>query len=94
MSVNSDNNLQKNSAYTQTDLMQRFNIKTGKHLVHNLNFQYSASSFLPRYDRLAGDYDKGKFKWAEHGYDPQKRLLGAYTLNFENKTLFTDNAKT
>jgi hemoglobin/transferrin/lactoferrin receptor protein len=93
MSVNSDNNLQKNSAYTQTDLMQRFNIKTGKHLVHNLNFQYSASSFLPRYDRLAGDYDKGKFKWAEHGYDPQKRLLGAYTLNFENKTLFTDNLK-
>lgn len=93
MSVNSDNNLQKNSAYTQTDLMQRFNIKTGKHLVHNLNFQYSASSFLPRYDRLAGDYDEGKFKWAEHGYDPQKRLLGAYTLNFENKTLFTDNLK-
>lgn len=90
---NANNNLQKGSAYTQVDLMQRFNLKTGKYLVHNLNFQYCMSSFLPRYDRLNGDYTGGQFRWAEHGYGPQKRLLGAYTLNFDKKTFLTDNIK-
>ncbi len=93
MSINANNNLQKGSAYTQIDFMQRFNIKTGRYLTHNLNFQYGASSFLPRYDRLNGDYSGGKFKFAENGYGPQKRLLGAYTLNFDKKTIATDNLK-
>lgn len=93
MSVNSDNNLQKESGYTQTDIMQRFNIKTGEHMTHNLNFQYGVSSFLPRFDRLNGDYSGGQFRWAENGYGPQKRLLGAYTLNFDKKTVLTDNIK-
>jgi hemoglobin/transferrin/lactoferrin receptor protein len=93
MSINPNNNLQKGSAYSQMDIMQRFNIKTGEHLTHNLNFQYSASSYLPRYDRMNGDYAGGKFRWAENGYGPQKRLLGAYTLNFDRKTVATDNIK-
>ncbi|MES2565943.1 MAG: TonB-dependent receptor [Bacteroidota bacterium] len=93
MSINSNNNLQKGSGYTQMDLMQRFNFKTGDHITHNLNFQYGASSYLPRYDRLNGDYSGGKFRWAENGYGPQKRLLTAYTLNFDKKTFMTDNIK-
>ena len=93
MLVNKDNNLQKGSGYTQMDLMQRFNIKTGNHTIHNLNFQYGTSSYLPRYDRLNGDYTGGKFKWAENGYGPQKRLLTAYTFNFDRKTVLTDNLK-
>jgi len=93
MLINANNNLQKGSAYKQVDVMQRFNIKTGKHLTHNLNFQYSTSSFLPRYDRLAGDYNGEKFKYAENGYGPQKRLLAAYTLNFDRKTVISDNMK-
>ncbi|MCD6018158.1 MAG: hypothetical protein K0S53_1279 [Bacteroidetes bacterium] len=93
MSVNADDNLQKGSGYTQMDIMQRFSIKTGEHMTHNLNFQYGASGFLPRYDRLNGDYAGGKFRWAENGYGPQKRLLGAYTLNFDKKTIMTDNIK-
>ena len=93
MSVNANNNLQKGSAYKQIDLMQRFNIKTGEHLTHNLNFQYSTSSFVPRYDRLSGDYSVGKLKFAENGYGPQQRLLVAYSLNFDSKTLVSDNIK-
>lgn len=93
MLINANNNLQKGSAYKQVDVMQRFNIKTGKHISHNLNFQYSASSFLPRYDRLAGDYLGGKFKFAENGYGPQKRVLAAYTLNFDRRTVISDNLK-
>ncbi len=64
------------------DLMQRFNLKTGEHLTHNLNFQYSASGYLPRYDRLNGDYAEGKFRWAEHGYGPQKRFIDSLYLEF------------
>ncbi len=93
MLENSNNNLQKNSGYSQIDIMQRFQIQTGAHLSHNLNFQYAKSSFLPRYDRLNGDYSSGKFRWAENGYDPQKRLLAAYSLNFDKKTILTDNIK-
>lgn len=93
MIKNSDNNLQKGSGYSQVDIMQRFNIKTGQYMVHNLNFQYGASSFLPRYDRLNGDYKSGKFKFAENGYGPQKRLLAAYTLNYDGKTKISDNVK-
>lgn len=90
---NANHNLQKGSGYTQMDLMQRFVLKTGNHLTHNLNFQYSVSGFLPRYDRLNGDYAGGKLRWAENGYGPQKRLLGAYTLNYDGKTSVSDNIK-
>ena len=93
MTVNKDNNLQKGSGYSQMDIMQRFNLKTGKHITHNLNFQYGASSYLPRYDRLNGDYAGGKFKFAENGYGPQKRVLGAYTFNYDRKTVVSDNIK-
>ncbi|MDP3556921.1 MAG: TonB-dependent receptor [Bacteroidota bacterium] len=92
MVKNSNNNLLVGSGYTQTDIMQRFNIKTGEHLTHNLNFQFSLNPYLPRYDRLAGDYAGGKLKFAENGYK-QNRMLGAYTLNFDGKTAITDNIK-
>lgn len=93
MMLNSNDNLQKGSAYNQLDVMQRFNIKTGQHMTHNLNFQYGKSSYLPRYDRLNGDFSGGKFSFSENGYGPQKRLLTAYTLNFDKKTIITDNIK-
>lgn len=93
MSINANHNLQKSSGYTQIDFMQRFNLKTGEHLTHNLNLQHGSSSYLPRYDRMNGDYSSGKFRWAENEYGPQKRTLAAYTLNFDRKTFLTDNVK-
>ena len=93
MVKNDNNNLQVGSGYKQIDIMQRFQIKTGEHLSHNLNFQYSTSSFVPRYDRLAGDYSGGNLKFAENGYGPQNRLLAAYTLNYDGKTIVSDNIK-
>ena len=92
MVKNSNNNLQVGSAYNQTDIMQRFNIKTGENIVHNINFQMSLAPNLPRYDRLAGDYSSGKLKFAENGYK-QNRLLAAYTLNYNAKTILSDNLK-
>lgn len=95
MMVNPNDNLQKGSAYKQLDVMQRFNVRTGQHMTHNLNFQFGQSSYLPRYDRLNGDFNTAgtTFRFAENGYGPQKRLLAAYTLNFDKKTILTDNVK-
>lgn len=90
MFVNQNNNILKGSGYRQLDIMQRFVIKTGQHLTHNMNFQLSQNPDLPRFDRLAGDYVGKKFKYAENRYS-QSRLLSAYTLNYDRKTLISDN---
>lgn len=92
MIANSNDNLQVGTGYDQLDIMQRFNIKTGAHLTHNLNFQMSQSSDVPRYDRLT-EMAAGKLRFAEWKYGPQKRMLAAYTLNYDGKTTLTDNIK-
>lgn len=89
---NPNNNKLVGSGYKQIDILQRFAIKTGEHLTHNLNFQMSMNPYLPRYDRLAGDYSGGNFKYSENGYS-QNRILGAYTLNYDGKTAISDNIK-
>ena len=89
---NSNSNLQVGSAYSQVDLMQRFNIKSGEHTVHGLNFQYSQSSDIPRYDRLT-EMAGANMRFAEWNYGPQKRLLASYSLNFDKVTRLTDNLK-
>jgi len=92
MLKNSNENLQVGSGYSQIDIMQRFNIKSGKYINHNINLQISQSSNINRYDRLS-EYSGGKLKFAEWYYGPQKRLLMAYTFNYDKKTFFTDNIK-
>ena len=86
----SNPNLQKQSGYTQYDVMQKFAIKQGKHITHGLNFQYSSSSDVPRYDRLTLDQSRtivskyGTLGSAEWYYGPQKRMLAAYDFNYDN----------
>lgn len=92
MIKNANNNILRGSGYKQTDIMQRFSIKTGENVTHNLNFQLSLSPDLPRYDRLAGDFSGSKLKFAENAYT-QNRMLAAYTLNFDAKTVISDNIK-
>lgn len=92
MIKNPNNNIQVGTAYNQLDFMQRFALKTGEHLTHNLNFQYSQSSDIPRYDRLTEVAGKN-LRFAEWNYGPQKRMLTAYTLNFDKSTRLTDNLR-
>lgn len=90
MVKNPNNNKLVGSGYKQIDIMQRFALKTGEHLTHNINFQLSLNPNLPRFDRLAGDYSGANLKFAENYYT-QNRMLGAYTLNYDGKTAFSDN---
>lgn len=89
---NNNPSLQIGTAYSQLDVMQRFNLKTGQHVIHGLNFQLSQSSNIPRYDRMT-EMSGNNLKYAEWYYGPQIRLLGAYSLNYDEHLLFSDNIK-
>ena len=73
--VNGSPEIQKGSGYHQTDWLQKFRIQAGPGVI-DLNFQYSTSSNVPRYD-VSGDWSNGQLKWAEWNYGPQKRALGS-----------------
>ena len=96
---NSDENLQRNTAYNQTDLLQKFFIPLTNKTELKLNLQYSTSSDIPRFDRLDEKHE-GTLKFAEWYYGPQERLLispqldinpgkswldkGTFTLAYQN----------
>ncbi len=50
---NSDPFVQKRTAYKQIDLMQKFRYKENNHLNFELNIQFSTSTNIERYDKLA-----------------------------------------
>jgi hemoglobin/transferrin/lactoferrin receptor protein len=89
---NKDTNVQVGSGYTQYDIIQKFLYQQNENVKHIVNFQYSTSSDVPRYDRLVL-LSGGLPKFTEWNYGPQKRLLGSYTLQLSNKTDFYDNAR-
>lgn len=92
MVQNDDPNIQVGSAYKQWDLLQKFLYKQNDKVSHQLNFQYSSSSDVPRYDRLT-QMSGTSPKFAEWYYGPQKRILAAYSLNLTNDKGIYDNAR-
>ncbi len=76
--VNSNSNTQRNTGFTQTDVLQKFYFPVSKTTDVRINLQYSTSSKVPRFDRLAelnNDTDSSSLKFAEWYYGPQQRLL-------------------
>lgn len=88
---NSNPNIQKQSGYTQYDFLQKFLLKSSEKIQHTLNFQYSTSSNINRYDRLT-EMSGNKPRYAQWYYGPQKRLLAAYHLDLQNSA-FYDQAR-
>jgi hemoglobin/transferrin/lactoferrin receptor protein len=89
---NTNSNVQVGSAYSQYDILQKFIYKQNKNVQHTLNFQYSTSSNVPRYDRLT-QVRNGNPRYAEWYYGPQNRLLTSYALELSKKTALYDNAR-
>ena len=86
---NEDSNVQVGTAYKQIDLLEKLRIRSGPRTVHQLNFQLSTSTDVPRYDRLseysldtAGGFVPAQAEWY---YGPQKRMLVAYTLEMDRE---------
>ncbi len=76
-----DWNVQTPTGYTQVDFLQklRFQPKDSWFLV--MNFQYSTSTNIPRYDVLADTLGTAEeLKYSEWNYGPQRRLLASMKL--------------
>ena len=73
--------IQKNSGYDQVDVFQKFLVNLKNQKQFSLNFQFSTSSNIPRYDKLAEE-SNNSLRHAEWYYGPQKRLLIAPRLKF------------
>lgn len=92
--ANPNQNLQKNTGYNQTDILQKFYIPLSKKTDLKLNFQYSTSSDVPRFDKLM-ELKSESLKFAEWYYGPQQRLLISPQLEINpnkkwlNKGVFT-----
>ena len=90
--VNENVNLQKQSGYKQYDLLQKFMFKQSDKISHTLNFQYSTTSDIPRYDRLS-QLSGSNPKYGEWYYGPQDRLFASYSLNLKNDKGLYDDAR-
>jgi hemoglobin/transferrin/lactoferrin receptor protein len=93
MIANDDMNIQKETGYTQYDLMQKFLFQQNKNVSHLLNIQYSTSTDIPRYDRLTEVNGNGVFRSAQWYYGPQERLFTSYTLGLDNANGMYDHSK-
>lgn len=74
----------KGSGYYQYDVLQKFLFQQSENISHVLNFQFSNTSNIPRYDRLDVYSNSTILRDAEWYYGPQKRLLAAYEFNYKN----------
>ncbi|OSZ79328.1 hypothetical protein CAP35_14035 [Chitinophagaceae bacterium IBVUCB1] len=75
--------IQKQSGYTQYDILQKIRFQQNSKINHTLNLQLSNSSDIPRYDRLT-DIRNGKLRFAEWYYGPQRRSMAAYQFEAKN----------
>jgi len=80
--LNKNPNIQKNTAYSQFDLLQKFNFKTSESSNLIFNIQHSNSSNIDRYDKLNEYNSAGDLKYAQWHYGPQKRTLLSTSYNF------------
>lgn len=83
--------IMKNSGYQQWDLLQKFVYNPTDDISLGLNFQYSSSTNIPRYDRLL-NMKGSNMEYAEFYYGPQDRLFTYLTLDVKNKKNF-DNMR-
>lgn len=80
MIANSDPYKQVATGYKQVDVLQKFAFAPSQNIRHGINFQYSNSTNVPRYDRLT-ETSGGIAKNAEWYYGPQTRTLLAYKFD-------------
>jgi len=88
--VNSDPDLQRNTGYSQTDVLQKFYIPFSKKTNLNINLQFSTTTDIPRFDRLTEIRD-GELRYAEWYYGPQERLLVSTQLEINPQKKWLDN---
>ena len=90
---NDDPNLQRQTAYSQMDFLQKFRFQPSEKLYFVANLQFSTSSDIPRYDRLTETTGgPGQLKFAEWYYGPQTRALASLKTKWIEPTKWFDEA--
>ncbi len=89
---NENPNIQKFSAYSAYNFLQKISYKPNINLRINYSFYYSSTSNVPRYDRLI-QYSDDKLKYAQWFYGPQKYLIHNFNIENNKKTFFYDELK-
>lgn len=94
---NSDVDVQRPSAYSQKNFMQKLKYKLSDKAVLGYQFLYTTSSNVPRYDRLtqlkSDDSSPDELKYAEWYYGPQNWILHALTLDMKDAFGFFDQMR-
>ncbi|MFN3490363.1 MAG: TonB-dependent receptor, partial [Emticicia sp.] len=85
--TNSDYNKQVGSGYSQYDILQKLMFQQSEKVKHTINFQYSNSSDVPRYDRLT-EISETNPRFSEWYYGPEKRFLTAYHLELSGAKIY------
>jgi len=89
--INDNPEKQKNIGFSQWDFIQKLFIPISNKTDLNVNFQYSQSSDIPRFDKLTQRLSDGKLKFAEWKYGPQKRFLASSQLKINPNKKWVKN---
>lgn len=89
---NSDPNIQTPSGYNQINLMQKLLYAPSDQWKIEYGFHYSATSDVPRYDRLT-QYRNGALRFAQWYYGPQRWMMNSLNIQYLQPTLLFDRAK-
>jgi hemoglobin/transferrin/lactoferrin receptor protein len=84
--------IQKYSGYSQLNLMQKLKCNFNKKTSMDVGVYYSATSDVPRYDRLS-QLSHGKLKYAQWYYRPQSWLMGRVGMHFHKQHKLYDRAR-
>lgn len=88
MVQNPNPNLQRQSAYMQYDVLQKFSLQPNDKNLHTWNIQFSNTGNVLRYDRLTEIGNNGLARFAEWYYGPEQRLLASYQWQRKKSTWF------
>lgn len=89
---NNDKNIQKQSGYSQLNILQKVKFQPSKQLSFEYAFNYSSTSDIPRYDRLI-QYSGDDLKYAEWYYGPQKWMMNSLNFKLRKKNILYDEMK-
>jgi hemoglobin/transferrin/lactoferrin receptor protein len=91
---NSDPRVQIQSGYSQLNLMQKIRFAPKENLDFQYGFHYSATSDVPRYDRLIERNSEGNLRDGQWYYGPQKWMMHVLNITYTEDHQIFDNLKT
>ncbi len=87
---NENVNIQKQSAYDQYNILQKFRYRPNEKIDINYAFHLTSSTDVPRYDRL-NQYSSDLLKYSEWYYGPQFWHMQSLNIKVRDSVLLYDN---